>query len=573
MKKLKYKKDFNSKLILGINGWYEGAHNASISIIESSKLGTNILIALEEEKVIGKKNIFDVLPINAIKVAFECLGINDNDIDEIVFGWDYPLLYKSLSKNFSYTEKQIKKDLFGNENNESKLSFINHHRSHASSAYRVSNFEEALIVVIDGAGENESTTVWQGKGTKIKKLDSFPVESSLGFLFEATNIMIGFGEIDSGKTMGLAAYGDPIYYDILCRAYEDGNLKLKKDLIKIYNRLKVKYTDNVNSYQQNIIKMWLIYFNDKLGLKINKIKIKSFYDVPKQYKDLAASVQKLLEEKIDELLKNYFKKDLKINLCIAGGVGLNCKMNGEVLMRNFDKINNIFIQPAANDAGVSIGSALELHEEKIDKIFSPFLGVEYTNDEIIKFLNENNISYKFYDDCTELIGNNIYQNKIIALFQGRNEFGPRALGNRTLLANPKKENLDLINKSIKNRELGRPLCPSLCEDDYNIFGINTNILGRYMNLAYYTINQLDNEMAVIHVDNTFRPQFVDRKLNLTYYTQLSKIATLKGNSIVINTSFNNDTPIVFTLKQAINFWNQKNIDLLIFNNNIVLEKN
>ncbi|WP_281061763.1 carbamoyltransferase N-terminal domain-containing protein, partial [Clostridioides difficile] len=220
---------------------------------------------------------------------------------------------------------------------------------------------------------------------------------------------------------------------------------------------KIKDKNDFYDYQSNVIKTWLLIFRKELNISVSKKKINSFYECDKTYKDLSASVQKVLEYKIIKEI-NYWVEELNLsNLCIAGGVGLNCRMNGKII--KLDSVKNLYIQPAAGDAGVALGSAMELanrkgYFSKIKSLFDPYLGCEYEDYEIEKFLYLNNIEFKKVKSAEKYIAESIAKNKVIALFQGRNEWGPRALGKRSIISSPIKGNADYINLNIKHRELG-----------------------------------------------------------------------------------------------------------------------
>ena len=574
-----YKK--KGKLVLGINGWFEQGHDAAAAIIDITEQECKILGALEEEKVTREKCAYDCLPLNALAELLKYLQLEVSDLDQVVFGWDYPLLYQQKNR-FGCQDIaeifQIKEKLFSNYKFDKPLSFVNHHLSHASSAYRTSPFQHALILVLDGQGEEESASIWIGKGDKLDLLRKFDINVSLGYLYEAVNETLGFRNHESGKTMGLAAYGEPTYTEELkgCFDFSDDGYSLGPSMKKYY-QLGNRLSGNDLDEQKKCISMWSYFFYEKLKIKKRQDSIVSFYHVEKMYCDLAASVQKLLEDTAVKLLDFAIKQTGIHDICIGGGVGLNCKMNGVILSQEF--VHQLYVHPASNDAGVSLGAALEwaykndLSSRPCDYAeFSPYLGIEYSDEEIVKMLEQKGIPYEIVDNASKWIALQIANNHIVALFQGRNEWGPRALGNRTILANAqKKENLDYINSKVKKRECGRPLGPSLLQEDGANLGGNFKVYGNYMNLAYYSKNKENHFPAVIHVDNTFRPQFVSKNSNLLYYQQLKEIQEHTDTSIVINTSFNLSTPIIYHIEDAIDYFLTERLNSLVFNNHIILE--
>lgn len=236
----------------------------------------------------------------------------------------------------------------------------------------------------------------------------------------------------------------------------------------------------------------------------------------------------------------------------------------------------MFVQPAAGDAGVSLGSALELAEQLgyksiISHDFTSYLGVELDDGEIIQYLKDNNIRYKYVEGAEKYIAEKIAKDGIVAVFQGKNEWGPRALGNRSIISSANKGKRDIINAKVKNRELGRPLAPSMLKEDFGFLNNNVKMFNEYMNVAYKAEQYLDEISSILHIDNTYRPQYVTEDKNITYFRQLKEIKKELGKSIIINTSLNNDTPIVYSVKQALKLFGQNSLSLMVFNNHIILD--
>ncbi|AFI27213.1 MULTISPECIES: carbamoyltransferase C-terminal domain-containing protein [unclassified Bacillus (in: firmicutes)] len=580
MKKMEFVK--RGTIILGVNGWREYGHDASATLIEVTPHSCKLLGALEEEKVSRNKCAYDTLPVESIKYLLNMFQLNVNDIDHIAFGWNYPQLYEQIGKEFLYQDNiKLLKELFPNAHiqREIPISFIDHHLAHAACSYRTSSFRESLIFVFDGQGEKESSSIWIGQSDQIKLLEKIGVKESLGYLYEAVNKILNFQNHESGKTMGLASYGKPRYFEDFkrCFNFKDGKISLNKNMNHIYeivNRFSKKDTIN---HHATIIAMWEYFITENLGIKLLSKKSTSFYDIDDIYKDLAASVQALLESIAIKIVNWFVKKKGISEICMSGGVALNCIMNGEILQQ--EKIRDIFINPAANDAGVSLGAALELAYElgfksRLEEShFDPFIGIEFTNEEIIQAIDVKGLKYTVVDSAEKQISELIANGKVVAVFQGRNEWGPRALGNRSILSSAReKDRLDYINSVIKERELGRPLGPSLLIQDSNELLLEEKSLGNYMNVAYRAKKNLNLYPAVIHVDHTFRPEFVIKRLNENYYKQLWAIKNKTGSSLVINTSFNLKTPIIFHIEDAIEYFIRSAIDALVFNNQIVLIK-
>lgn len=576
MKSYDYKK--NGLLILGINGWVHGSHDMSAALIEVNNNECKILGCLEEEKVVGKKNIYDRFPVSSIKSLLKMYNLEPEDIDQIAVGWNYPKLYDDLSLAWPFAnDEEIIQLLFGRKVNKLiPVTYIDHHKAHAASAYRASQFDCALCFVIDGNGERESYSVWRCEGDNISCVSSSDSESSLGFLFEATNLLIGFNNTDSGKTMGLAAYGAPVFGEVI-KSYFDENISANGKFRDLYNKFRRFETpQNIMSFQMTGIRTWLSIFTNSLNIEQNIKEVDSFYDCEEKYKNVAASVQKVLEEKVLCEVQKWICVTGIHNICIAGGVGLNCTMNGKILQMPF--VDDMFVQPASGDSGVALGAALERAYQlgrcsRIKGLFSPYLGSEIEDREVVLWCEQNGIDYIYRENAEDILVNSLCNNESIAVFQGRNEWGPRALGARSILSLPQEGKLDFINKKVKKRELGRPLGPSMLEEDAKILESNLKTYGRYMNIAYCTTKCNEKIASIIHVDGTYRPQFVNRKILDIYHNQLELLKKIYGNSIVINTSFNVDTPIIYNIKQAISFLEQREITKLFVNNRIIISKN
>lgn len=573
MKKKKHRKD--GYLILGINGWVERRHDASAALVEVTKHSCKILGALEEEKIIGIKRACDIFPTKSIQYLLDMFNLSPEDIDEIAIGWNFPELYEKSNSIYPFfSDKKILEMIFGKSiNKKMQIHFVNHHLAHAACSYRTSNYKDALIFVLDGQGENSSISVWKTENYNLIKLEEMPISSSLGYMYEATNYILGFQTYESGKTMGLAAYGNPAYVDRILSGFPDFKLGHR---LELYMKIFSHYSIHTLDMSPTMISTWRHFFERDLGVLRNTEKITTFYKVPSIYKDLAFSVQKILEMKVIAIIKKYVAETNIHKICLGGGVALNCKMNGEVLKEKC--VDSVFVNPAANDAGVSLGAALELAHQigycaNTSGEFNPFLGIAFTNDEIIMKLKEKGIRYHTVDDAAGYVADCIEENKKLALFQGRNEWGPRALGNRSIIANSMVySNLDYINGFVKNREYGRPLSPSIIDDECELFTTSIKMKGRYMNIAYYAENHIDRHPAIIHVDNTYRPGFVSEDFNKVYYYQLASVKKAIGSSVVINTSFNLQTPIICWIEDALEMWKTRELFSLVFNNAIIVEK-
>ena len=588
------------KIILGISAFY---HDSAATILVNGK----IIAAAQEERFTRKKHDSSY-PFNAIEFVLSFAKIKLNEVDRIIF-FEKPFLkferlletyvafapkgFKSFSKAMPIwlKEKLFQKKVLFNElkkhdkefNDENKIYFSDHHLSHAASAFFPSPFEKAIVLTADGVGEWATTTVAIGEGNKleIKKEIHFP--HSLGLLYSAFTYYTGF-KVNSGeyKLMGLAPYGNPIYQD-----------KIKNNLIDIKE-------DGTFRLDQD-------YFNYATGLTMTNNKFhKLFGQEPRNAKteqltqfhmDIASSIQKVTEDIMIRLAKS-LKREYKIsNLCLAGGVALNCVANGKILKeRIFDKI---WVQPAAGDAGGSLGAALALwyiegnNRRNInpnDDMQGSYLGPEYSQNEIELELKKIGAKFKILNetDLFEITATDISQGEAVGWFQGRMEFGPRALGARSILGDPRSSKMQkMLNLKVKYRESFRPFAPSILSEDLtNWFEINTDSPYMLMvaNIRKDKIIKMTEEQkklfgidklnikrseipAVTHVDYSARIQTVHENTNEKYFKLIKKFKEKTKCPIVINTSFNvRGEPMVNTPTDAFNCFMGTDLDKLVIGN-------
>ena len=593
------------KTILGISAFY---HDSAACILKNGK----IVAAAQEERFTRKKHDSSY-PYNAIEFLLKYTHLKLSEIDQIVF-FEKPFLkferlletyvafaprgFVSFAKAMPLwiKEKLFQKNLLFNKlkthdkkyKSDKNIFFSDHHLSHAASAFFPSPFEEAVILTADGVGEWATTTVAVGKNNnlEIKKEIHFP--HSLGLLYSAFTYYTGF-KVNSGeyKLMGLAPYGTPIYEE-----------KIKK-LIDIKN-------DGTFRLNQK-------YFNYATGLTMTNNRFKQLFGQnprdPKNEKitqfhmDIAASIQKVTEEIMIKLAKAIRKEYGIKNLCLAGGVALNCVANGKILQEKI--FDNIWIQPAAGDAGGSLGAALALwhienkNQREVnlnDDMNGSYLGTEFTQEEIEKELQS--IGAKFekinYDDLITKTSEFLANEKAIGWFQGRMEFGPRALGNRSILGDPRSDEMQKnLNLKVKYRESFRPFAPSILREDLSEW-FDIDVDSPYM-LLVSNINpkkkiKMTNEQkklfgidklnikrseipAVTHVDYSARVQTVRKNTNKRYYDLILKFKEKTGCPVIVNTSFNvRGEPIVNTPTDAFNCFMGTELDYLVIGN-CILDKN
>ena len=585
--------------ILGISSFY---HDSAACLIKDG----DIIAAAQEERFTRKKHD-PIYPFHAIEFVLNYANLKLSDVDNIVF-FEKPFLkferlletyvafapkgFSSFSKAMPLwiKDKLFQKNFLFNKlkehdedyKSDKNIFFSDHHLSHAASAYFPSPFEEAIVLTADGVGEWATTTVAVGKGKnlEIKREIHFP--HSLGLLYSAFTYYIGF-KVNSGeyKLMGLAPYGNPIYEEKIKKLIdikEDGTFRLNQ---KYFN-----YATGLTMTNKK--------FNDLFGQNprdSKKEKLTQFH------MDIAASIQKVTEDIMIKIVKS-LKEEFNIsNLCLAGGVALNCVANGKILKeKTFD---NIWIQPAAGDAGGSLGAALALWyiEQNNPRVVSlnddmqgSYLGPDYTQKQIEEILDEVGAKYKTLDekDLIEKTAQSLSEGEAIGWFQGRMEFGPRALGNRSILGDPRSPEMQKnLNLKVKYRESFRPFAPSILKEDL-IEWFDINIDSPYM-LMVSNINkdktiEMNEEQkklfgidklnikrseipAVTHVDYSARIQTVHKETNEKYFKLIQKFKEKTNCPVIVNTSFNvRGEPIVNTPADAFNCFMGTGLDKLVIGN-------
>ena len=536
-------------IVLGISGGLSHTgQDASAAIIHNGKC----VFAMEEERFIRIKHARGVMPTNSIKEGLKYINKTIKDVE-----------YVSYYANYKNIEKDIEAYFKHHFNHSPKILFFDHHLCHAASTFFPSNFKKSLIFTADYSGDGISTTLSIGDNDNIKILKKYSKPNSLGIFYSIFTQVLGFNyDDDEYKVMGLAPYGDPSYDLSKIIKYDNsGDYSLNDKLINLNSKSRQSPLYNSN---------FLKYLNTSKILNSNKI--------TKDHKDLAASVQFTLEKIVINLLKDSFNKTQISNLCLAGGVSLNCAMVKKI--SDLKIFKNIFVQPASSDAGTALGSAILACKKKNFKIkkFSShvYLGNNYKNSDIKKVLDTCNVSYDHINNNNnkDFLTESLHKNLIISIFRGRHEFGPRALGNRSILANPKLANMkSILNNKIKFREGFRPFAPIVLDkivDKY--FEINSNI----NDYKHMTINVKAKEItnrkfpSCVHVDQTSRIQILKKQDNSFIYNILNNIKNEYEIDCLINTSFNvNKMPIVNTPQDALSCFFSSGIDLLLLGDYLI----
>ena len=526
--------------ILGIHGGFTmHQHDAAASLICDGKL----ICSIEEERLVRQKNAQGLLPVNSIKYCLKESNLKIEDIDLIALpGATYKDL-KDRTKNwikhfYGYCPKVI---------------LVNHQIAHVASSFFHSNFDDAMCLTLDAFGDNLSCAmVLADKKKGLKLLETRPFSNSLGIFYATMTNFIGFKSFDEFKVMGLAPYGKPnIDLSFFCKKTDDGY-----------------FSDNSYFRKNKDASHLEPYYSEKLIKKLGEAR-KIGDKITQFHLDIAASTQKILEDCAVSLVKHLYEKTNKRNLCISGGVGLNCSMNK--VLKKLDFVDKMFVQPASSDRGLSLGCALyaaHLNNEKIQKIESVFYGPSYTKKEIEKQIKLSNFEYENCDNPSEEAAKLLDQGKIIAWHQGRSEFGPRALGHRSILANPTKKNMkDEINSRIKFREEFRPFAPSVLSDKSNeIFDVDDEM--PYMTIAADVLPDWTKKIpATTHINNTARVQTVNKSVDSKYYSLIENFYKLTEVPVVLNTSFNiQGQPVVETPLDALSTFSSNGLDYLFIEN-------
>ena len=561
---------------LGISCYY---HNSAAAILHNGK----IIAAVDEERF-SRQKFDDNYPKLAINWCLKESGISPAELNAIAF-YDKPILkFERLLDNYigvapkgfhSFLDvipKWIHKRLWVKDEIKNHLKEFNgeiifpeHHMSHAAHTFFTSPFDEASILTVDGVGEWSTTTFGTGQDTSIKLISDIRWPHSVGLLYSAFTYFLGF-KVNEGeyKLMGLSAYGKPKYYDKIL----DELIDLKNDGSLHLNMKYFAFTHDKVMTNQN--------FSDLFG-----ISPRNHDSEPTQlHYDIAASAQLILEDILLKMANHVYKKTKMKNLCLGGGVALNGVANYRILAEGpFEKIH---IPPSPGDAGSAVGCAQYMYychlknkrilENNSDMIKNNiYVGPSYSNDEIKLFLDKNNIPHEFLETSPLLkkTAKLISEGNVVGWYQGKMEWGPRALGNRSILADPRNPNMkDILNEKIKHRESFRPFAPSILEEfisDYFEF----NVPSPYM-LFVAKIRKPKKIPAVTHVDGTGRLQSVSKDVNSLYYDLINEFYKITGVPVIINTSMNvMGEPIVNTPEQAYQMILKTDMDYLVLGNHLL----
>lgn len=535
-----------------------GLHDSAACLVRDGE----ILFASAEERY-TRKTHDAAFPRATIGEALQRAGLRGHALDAVAFGWSTPFRSALYSAKdylrtggfglFPHGIKQLSETFwhkFGLREFRSSFGpvrsmYLDHHLAHALSSYAVSGFDEATVLVVDGRGAFEASSIWHAQHGRIEPVEIIQWPNSLGLFYQKFTAYLGFVPLsDEWKVMGLAAYGNEgidlsPFIDVASAPY-----RIAVD--RLYGR-----------------ELW-----DIRGIEaVLGPRRKPDEPITQRHKDIAFATQKMCEEAMLGLTRYAISKTRSGNLCLAGGVALNCKANG--LLANLPEVSGIFVQPAASDDGTALGAALYpylLLEGKVPlkPMQHAYLGSSFTAEEIEQELIKYKLKYERPSNPERTIAEYLAAGKILGRFNGRMEFGPRALGNRSILADPRVEEMkDKVNNSVKYREVWRPFAPSMLVEKYDEF-FDAKAISPFMILSFPVREEKKDVIpAATHVDGTARPQTVDKRFNESYWNIIDNFYQITGVPVVVNTSFNlKGEPIVRTPYDAIRTFFTSGLDVL-----------
>ena len=558
-------------VILGIAGAL--THDPSAAIVIDGK----VIAAAEEERFTRKKHSINDLPINAVHFCMKEANIKSDDIDIVVFPWScqiynalkwkvvrriwrtrpsraYMAIVQAQKKNNNALNKLYNTlKQCGINQKKVDIHYVEHHLAHASSAYHLSGFKNSAILTLDGLGECTTSLFAEGREGKIKKIYEIVYSDSLGRFYSTITAYLGFTVLDGEyKVMGMAPYGDPSKINISHIIKEQG-LSFRANDDYVWPIRSKRYNPDL-LIPKKMIEDW--------GLP------RKGDDLSEPYIHIAAAAQRKFEEIVSYLVDKHLMKIIESSgsLCFAGGCALNVALNRILLKKPY--IKNLWVQPASHDAGTSLGAATYIANEfgeKIEPMKHVYLGPEFSNQEIEQVIKKSNFPFKYESNICQVTADLLSKGEIVGWFQGRMEWGPRALGNRSILGNPfLKGTADKINALIKFREKWRPFCPSILGERSSEI-LHSNHPAAFMTTAFkVNLSWRDRIPEVIHVDGTCRPQIVEKGMNPKFYCVIENFYHKTGVPVVINTSLNRrGEPMICTPDDALAMFKESGLQYLV----------
>ena len=551
--------------VLGINY----SNDAAAALVRDGE----VLFACQEERFNRQKH-YSGFPTQAIEGCLKHAGIDFDEIDEVAFFWNPGIHAQSMNRSSSarrhhleflfnvpnyllnrwHNQQQVlsmRQEIRLENHKTLGIEYTTHHKAHAAAAFYRSNFEEAAVLIVDGYGERASTTVWQARGTTIEPVHSIDFPHSVGSLYAAFTQYLGFrANNGEGKVMGLASYGRPTPYVDKVRSLvqlTDAGFEVDLSYFSYFLERERRYNAK---------------FTALMGPERH-----ASQPISERHEDIAFALQQVTEEILLHLARLTLERTGQKNLCMAGGVVLNCVANTRIQQEvGFERC---YFMPCAGDAGTSLGAALLVaHERGAPRVTHPetdYLGPGFDNDAVERSLSRGGVHGSLLTDTAEVAGRAVAEGKIIGWFQGRAEFGPRSLGNRSIVCDPRRQDMkDVLNARVKFREPFRPFAPSVVAEAADTYFKTGGTPSPYMLCVYDTRDEHKATLpSVTHVDGGARVQTVRPDQNQRYYDLISAVGRHTGVSCVINTSFNiRGEPIVHTPEDALKCFFTTDMDVL-----------
>jgi carbamoyltransferase len=570
--------------ILGLNAFHGDA--AAALVIDGQ-----LVNAVEEERLNRVKHCAG-FPELAARWCLQDAGLKPRDLDHVAIGRDpranigakvirtiltrpSPRYVMERFRNATKVRdvKSQVADALGVSSDElgAQVHNVEHHLAHAASAFFVSPFDEAAVLTVDGFGDFASTMLSRGRDNKLEVLERVLFPHSLGIFYTAVTQWLGFPKYgDEGKVMGLAPYGDPERHLATMREL----VQLNGDLFELELDYFVHHKEGVDmTWDEQTPTIGRLY-SDRMEAAFGPAR-EPRTELKKQHEDVAAALQAMLEEAYLHLVRAAQRRTGSKNLCLAGGVALNAVANGRILPET--DFEHLYVQPAAGDSGIAVGAAYHVWNQELSRprgfvMEHAYTGPQFTEAECAEAIAEAGFEFERLHDeqLFAHVAERLADGDVVGWFQGRMEFGPRALGNRSIVTDPRREDMkDILNARIKHREPFRPFAPSILAETTGDW-FEQDYTSPFMVLVYKTREkQREKIPAVNHVDNTGRLQTVDREVAPRYYNLIKQFAIRTGVPIVLNTSFNENEPIVMTPQHAVETFAKTKMDLLVLGNLVV----
>ncbi|MBR7831770.1 hypothetical protein KDL01_00775 [Actinospica durhamensis] len=550
-------------LVLGVSGGL--SHDPAAALV----LDGVLVAAAEEERFIRQKHARFAPPVNAMLYCLAEAGVRIEDVDYIAAGWDPGLAPDSIHMR-EFLNSIVHHEYF-RDCRLPEVVPVDHHVAHAYASWIGSGFADAAVLVADGRGETKSTSIYRARGDSLELTGSFGVRDSLGYFYGSVTRHLGFGRGSEGKAMGLAAYGRPLF---------DFPIRLDQDGYRIDLEVPEVPWDQ---YGKELTRAWADWLGREIGsgpgVRMGYSALRgragsSLGDEVLKYADVAASAQAALERTMAHLSRLALSRAGSRNLVLGGGVALNCSCNGKLAA--LPEVDQMYVFPGAGDSGSAVGAAFKVSMDagspRPGPVTHAYFGPSFSSEQIGQALSATGVTARRLADPAETAAELVLAGKTLGWFQGAAEFGPRALGHRSIIADPHDAAaLERVNR-IKGRELWRPLAPSaLPETAARMLGTDKG--SRFMLRAFEVREQMrDVVPAVVHVDATTRAQVVDAATNPEYAALLAHVGEATGDAVVLNTSFNDESePIVQTPRDALRTFHSTGLDALVMGDWVVLK--